>query len=198
MQLFTRIWLKILQIWWQITVPIRLQILGVELGRDVRFYGMPIVSLAKKSRIYIGDSVTLCSDSRFTALGVNHPVVLRTLQPQAEILIGSDTGISGGSICAALSVKLGRECLIGANVSIMDTNFHALKPEKRRFNKNPNDIATAAVVIEDNVFIGTGTIVMKGVHIEHNSVVGACSLVTKNVSQNTIVGGNPAKFLSIL
>ena len=81
MQLIARIWLKILTEWWQFSVPLRLRTKGVEVGKDVRFYGMPIVKMAKNSRICIGDSVMLCSDSRFTALGVNHPLILCTLCP---------------------------------------------------------------------------------------------------------------------
>jgi len=195
MQLFMRIWVKLLTTWWQITVPMRLRAIGVELGRDVRFYGMPIVSLAKSSRISIGDRVVLCSDSRFTALGVNHPVVLRTLRPQAEILIGADTGISGGSICAALRVSLGKECLLGANVTIADTDFHAIKPDGRRYNNNPQDIKSTPVCIEDNVFIGTGAVVLKGVIVGKNSVIGACSVLTTRLPNNSIAAGCPAKLL---
>jgi len=193
MQLFMRIWVKLLTTWWQITVPMRLRAIGVELGRDVRFYGMPIVSLAKSSRISIGDRVVLCSDSRFTALGVNHPVVLRTLRPQAEILIGADTGICGGSICAALRVSLGKECLLGANVTIADTDFHAIKPSGRRFNGNLLEIGAAAVRVEDNVFIGTGAIVLKGVTIGKNSVIGTRAVVNKSIAADVIAAGTPAR-----
>ena len=118
MQLTSRIWLRMLKEWWQLIVPMRMRAQGVELGVGVRFYGIPIVGRVKDSRIRIGDRVVLCSDSRFTALGVNHPVVLRTLCPDAEIIIGNDCGISGGSICAAIRVELGNECLLGANVTI--------------------------------------------------------------------------------
>src|SRR4051794_32861285 len=107
----SRLWLKILKEWWQLTVPMRLRWRGVELGRGVVFFGMPVIAMAKNSRICLGDRVVLCSDCRFTALGVNHPVVLRTLKAGAEILIGRDCGISGGSICAAKRVELGAECL---------------------------------------------------------------------------------------
>lgn len=198
MQLITRIWLKILEIWWQITVPMRLRALGVELGKDVRFYGMPIVSMADKSHIYIGDRATLCSDSRFTALGVNHPVVLRTLQPHAEILIGADTGISGGSICAALSVKLGKECLLGANVTIADTDFHSINPEGRRFNNNQQDIKSAPVNIKDNVFIGAGAFILKRVCVGQNSVIGAGAVVTSSIMHGYIAAGNSAKQIKSL
>lgn len=195
MQLLLKLWFKLLTTWWHFSVPLRLRAQGVQLGRNVRFYGMPIISMAKNSRIIIGDRVTLCSDSRFTALGVNHPVVLRTLRTDAQIVLGNDCGISGGSICAAISVELGKECLLGANVTIADTDFHAIKPEGRRFNGNPLDIGVAAVCIEDNVFIGTGTVVLKGVMIGKNSVIGAMSVVNKNVGANVIAVGAPARLI---
>jgi acetyltransferase-like isoleucine patch superfamily enzyme len=169
--------------------------MGVELGKDVRFYGMPIVRMTKGSNIRIGDRVVLCSDSRFTDLGVNHPVVLRTLHEDAQIVIGNDSGISGGSICAAISVELGNECLLGANVTIADTDFHAIKPVGRRFNGNSQDIGAAAVRVEDNVFIGTGAIVLKGVTIGRNSVIGAMSVVNKKVDANVIAAGTPARLI---
>lgn len=195
MQLIVRIWLKILKEWWQITVRMRLRAQGVELGVGVRFYGMPVVGMAKGSRIRLGDRVVLCSDSRFTALGVNHPVVLRTLRHGAEIVIGNDCGISGGSICAAIRVELGNECLLGANVTIADTDFHAIKPDGRRFNNDSQEIGAAPVKIKDNVFIGTGAVVLKGVCVGGNSVIGAVAVVTKDVPSNVIVAGNPAKIL---
>lgn len=195
MQLIVRIWLKILKEWWQLTVPLRLRAQGVELGVGARFYGMPVVGMAKGSRIRLGDRVVLCSDSRFTALGVNHPVVLRTLRPGAEIVIGNDCGISGGSICAAIRVELGNECLVGANVTIADTDFHAIKPDGRRFNNNPQEIGAAPVKIEDNVFIGTGAVVLKDLRVGRNSVIGTSSVVTKDVPPDSIAAGNPARIL---
>jgi len=195
MHLISRLWLKILKEWWQLTVPMRLRAQGVELGAGVRFYGMPIVGMAKGSRIRIGDRSVLCSDSRFTALGVNHSVVLRTLCPGAEIVIGNDCGISGGSICAALRVELGNECLLGANVTIADTDFHAIKPAGRRFNNNPQEIGVAPVKIEGNVFIGAGAVVLKGVCVGRNSVIGAMSVVSKDLQANSIACGSPVRIL---
>lgn len=192
MKFLTRLWSKIIREWWQLYVPYRLKIMGVSVGKGARFYGMPIVQLTPGSTITIGDRVVLCSDSRFTALGVNHPVVLRTLRPNANITIGDDTGISGGAICAAISIQIGKECLLGANVTIVDTDFHAIKPDGRRYNNNTIEIAAAAVTVEDNVFIGTGAIVLKGVIIGHNSVIGAMSAVSQSVPRNEIWAGKQA------
>lgn len=198
MLLIMRIQMKFLQLWWQITIPTRLRMLKVEVGNNVKFYGMPIISMVKGSNIRIGDRVVLCSDSRFTALGVNHPVVLRTLQPNAEIIIGSDSGMSGGTICAATQVKLGRECLIGANVTIVDTDFHSIEATGRRYNVDPQKIATLPIVIEDNVFIGTNAMILKGVTIGKNSVIGASSVVAKSIANDGVWAGNPARLLTHL
>lgn len=195
MRLIHRVWYRVLKTWWQATVPMRLRATGVEIGAQCRFYGMPIVGMEQNSRIVLGDRVVLCSDSRFTALGVNHPVVLRTLRPGAKISIGSDSGMSGGAICAAVQVELGIQCLIGANVTIADTDFHTIKPTGRTTNNDATDIGSAPIRIDDNVFIGTGSIILKGVHIGTNSVIGAMSVVSRNVKQNSISAGIPATLL---
>lgn len=173
----------------------KLKKLGVVWSSSVTFYGIPIVSMALGSEITIGENVVICSESTMTALGVNHPVVLRTLRPNAVILIGSNTGISGGTICAANRVEIGNDCLIGANVTIADTDFHAINAIGRRHNNNPLDIGVKPIIIEDNVFIGTGVIILKGVRVGENSVIGAGSVVTTDVPANSIVAGNPAKLL---
>jgi len=195
MNLINRIFFKLLNIWWKLTIPLRLRAKGVEVGKGACFYGMPIISMAPNSHIRLGDRVVLCSDSRFTALGVNHPVVLRTLRPNAEIVIGNDSGISGGSICAASQIILGKECLIGANVTIADTDFHAINPKNRRYNNNQSEIDTKPICIQNNIFIGTGSLILKGVNIGENCVIGAMSVVTKDVPRNSIYAGSPAKLI---
>jgi len=156
---------------------------------------MPIVSIAKSSSIIIGDRCVLTSVSEYTALGVNHPIVLRTLRPNAVISIGSDTGMSGTSICAGVKVSIGGRCLIGANVIIADTDFHPVDATDRRYCGDDRKVAAEPVIIEDNVFIGANTIVLKGVRIGRNSVVGAGSTVTCNVPPDSVAAGNPARVI---
>lgn len=165
---------------------------GVELASGVRALGSPIVECAPGSGIEIGDRVVLCSSSRWTALGVAHPVVLRTLQPGARIRIGADTGISGASICAAMSVQIGSRCLLGADVLVADTDFHAVEPSGRRFNTNWAEIGCAPVRIGDDVFVGARAVILKGVCVGNGAVVGAGAVVTRSVPPGAIVAGNPA------
>jgi acetyltransferase-like isoleucine patch superfamily enzyme len=168
---------------------------GVRLGGGVCLYGMPIVTLAKDSTIEVGDKVVLCSESMSTALGVSRPVILRTLRSGARISIGNDAGLSGTVVCAAVGVEIGAECLIGADVQIVDTDFHTIKPEGRRHCSDPDKIVAAPVRIGRNVFIGAGSKILKGVTIGENSVIGAGSIVTRDIPPNMIAAGNPARVL---
>jgi acetyltransferase-like isoleucine patch superfamily enzyme len=173
--------------------PLYVRPFGVHLARGARVIGLPILSNKRGGAIRVASGVVLCSRSGETALGVNHPVVLRTLAPGAEIEIGADTGISGGAICAQRSVRIGRNCLFGANVQVCDTDFHAIAPEGRRHERDPARIGSAPVVIEDDVFLGTGAIVLKGVRVGAGAIVGAGAVVTRDVPARAIVAGNPAR-----
>lgn len=184
-------------IWYYLT-PMLLKLKGINLGEGVKFYGMPIVSKVGNSKITIGDRVTICSKSEYTALGVNHPTIIRTLRSDAAITIGADSGISGAALCAASEIHIGKGCLLGANVTVIDNDFHPLMEKIRRYNNNLDDIATLPVTIKDNVFIGTGAIIMKGVTIHENSVIGAGAVVTQDVPPNVIYAGNPAKEISLI
>lgn len=94
-----------------------------------------------------------------------------------------------------MEIRIGDMCLIGANVTIADTDFHAISPSGRRYNNDPRAISCSPVLIGDNVFLGTGTIVLKGVRIGDNSIIGAGSVVTADIPPNSIAAGNPARVL---
>lgn len=171
---------------------------GATLGRRVRCAGVPIVSRRGNSTIEIGDRVSLISSARRTALGVGHPVILRTVCEGAVLRIGSDTGISGGSICAAISVTIGERCLLGADVVVCDTDFHPVSPLGRRSAPIPNPQVEDSVWIGDDVFIGARTVVLKGVRVGNGSVIGAGSVVTSDIPPFVIAAGNPARVIGDL
>ncbi len=177
--------------WWAIFVPIRLKQSGLTIGRDVQFYGHPILTIAPGSSVLLGDSSVICSSEEFTALGVSRRTILRTMSPESEISIGKRAGMSGATICANTRIQIGDECLIGADVMIVDTDFHPIPSENRRFSKE--GIKSAPIVIGRNVFIGARSVILKGVTIGDNSVIAAGSVVSRSVPENCIAGGNPAK-----
>ncbi len=185
-------------LFWRTVVPWQLRCKGVRVASSTRFFGTPIVSLAASSSILIGERCSLISNSQYTALGLNHRIVLRTLSANAAISIGNDTGISGASICAGIEISIGQRCLIGANAIIVDTDFHPIDPGNRRYSIDGVYTTARPVIIEDNVFIGANAMVLKGVRIGQNSVVGAGAIVTSEVPQNSIVAGNPAQIIGDL
>ncbi len=170
----------------------------VSLGENVSVIGNPIISRSENDIIIIGDNSSLISKSRYTALGVNKPVILRTLYPGAKIIIGKDCGLSGTVICSAQEIEIGNNCLIGADVIISDTDFHSIQPENRRYERRKEKINHSKIKIGNNVFIGTKSIVMKNVEIGDNSVIGAGSVVTKSIPANVIAAGNPAVVIKSL
>lgn len=167
----------------------------VEFGKRLVLHGVPIISLAPGSTIRIRNGVVLCSRSEATALGVNHPVVLRTLAPNAEIVIEDNVGMSGAAICAMVRVVIGANTMLGANVIITDSDFHPIEPAARH---SLEGVRSCEVIIGRNVFIGANAIILKGVTIGENSVIGAGSVVTSSIPANTIAAGNPCRVLKPL
>ena len=94
-----------------------------------------------------------------------------------------------------LNSYLGNNVKIGGGVCIYDTDFHSLDPVIRRSSEDLKNRAEKSVVIDNDVFIGAKSIILKGVTIGENSVIGAGSVVTKSVPANQIWAGNPAKFI---
>ena len=177
---------------------LKCKLFGISMGENVSVLGNPILSRSPNDEICIGSNTSLISKSRFTALGVNKPVILRTLYPGAKIYIGKDCGLSGTVICSAEEISIGNNCLIGADVIISDSDFHPVNPENRRYERRKEKINYGKVTIEDNVFIGTKSIIMKNVTIGKNSVIGAGSVVINSIPENVIAAGIPAKIIKPL
>jgi len=90
-------------------------------------------------------------------------------------------------------IKIGNNVLFGPGVHIY-TAYHSTNPKERFINNKIIDIAKS-VSIGNNVWIGGNVTILPGVTIVDNVTIGAGSVVTKNISANTIVAGNPAKVL---
>ncbi len=168
---------------------------GIKIGKGITWHGKPIITVSKGSFMSIGNGCLICSRSSQTALGVNHPVILRTLRPGAELRIGSGVRMSGTTICAAQRLVIGDRCFIGANIMIVDTDFHSLDPDVRSSLDDARLANTKPVKIGKDVFIGSSSTILKGVTVGNGAVIGAASVVTKDVPAGMIVAGNPAKII---
>ena len=83
--------------------------------------------------------------------------------------------------------------LLGGGVKIYDTDFHSVNWEKRRNIFSDNDRRAKPVIIQDDVFIGAGTTILKGTTIGSRSIIGAGSIVSGTIPADEIWAGNPAR-----
>jgi acetyltransferase-like isoleucine patch superfamily enzyme len=165
---------------------------GVRWGRGWRVFGAPRIQRHRGSHIAIGDGFQLRSWPRSNPL-IAQRAVLSTRTAHAQIRIGRDCGFSGAVLVANDRIEIGDRVLLGANVFVLDNDFHPLDPERRR--ENPADADSRPIAIENDVFVGMNSVVLKGVRIGQGSVVGANSVVSRDVAPNTLVAGNPAQVI---
>lgn len=164
---------------------------GVRWGAGWKLYGLPIIQRHRRSQLVIGAALNLRSTVRSNPLGPNHACVITTRSAQSRLIIGNSFGMTGGSIVCEESITIGNHVTVGCNSVITDTDFHPLDAAHRR--ESPLDGATAPIIIEDDVFIGMQSMILKGVRLGAGCVVGAGSVVTRDVPAGAVVGGNPAK-----
>jgi glycosyltransferase involved in cell wall biosynthesis/carbonic anhydrase/acetyltransferase-like protein (isoleucine patch superfamily) len=166
---------------------------GIAWRKGFKIYGLPILQIWSGSKISIKENFELRSAPRSNPLAPNHPVVLSTRSSQAKISIGSEFGMTGGSIVAEKEILIGDRVLIGANSLVIDTDFHPLSSQERL--KTPLQGKTNRIVIEDDVFVGTNSIILKGSHLHRGCVIGAGSVVSGDIPADCIAAGNPAKVI---
>jgi len=157
--------------------------------------GIPYVSVAIGGLFSIGENLSMNNGIRWNPIGCYNRCTF-FVDKGANLKIGSNLGISQAAIICHLSIQIGNNVKIGGAARIYDTDFHSLDPELRLNPKTDfGNKRKQPVVIEDNVFVGAFSTILKGVTIGQNSIIGACSVVTKNVPANQIWAGNPAKFI---
>lgn len=172
--------------------------------------------------LYIADDPTLAADNlRATALSADYAATYpRDRDAAREILteligdlgegaeirpplyldygkyvtVGAGTFINFGLTALDVApITIGRHCQIATHVQLL-TAWHPLEPAPRRDGLE----GASPIVLEDNVWLGGGVIVLPGVTIGENSVVGAGAVVTKDVPPNVVVVGNPARVVKHL
>lgn len=157
---------------------------GISGSGNCFWNGFPYFSRKGGSTISIGKGCRFASRSTSNIIGINRPCMLSTITKDASIIIGHGCSFSGTTITSAVSVILGNNVRCGANTTIMDTDGHS---DDYRTGKD------ASIVIEDEVWIGTGVTVMKGSIIGRGALIGAGSVIRNVIPPYSVVLGNPAK-----
>ena len=129
-----------------------------------------------------------------------------------KVSIGDRVLINDGTILICTNgIAIGNDVMISWGVTIIDTNAHSLVSSERLIdlknarkeyeagtlgdNSDLSAVKTAPILINDKVWIGFNSIIMKGVTIGEGAVIGAGSVVTKDVPPYAVVGGNPAQII---
>lgn len=163
---------------------------GVSCGKGLRSRGKVCVFNGDLGEVHIGKNVCLNSADWANPIGSGNHIWIQMAGRESSLSIGDGTGISNTAITCATKVEIGKQCLIGSGCKIYDTDFHILPIQSKE-----KRVKSAPIIIEDRVFIGAGSTVLKGVRIGENSVVGAGSVVVKDIPANEVWAGNPARFL---
>lgn len=171
---------------WKVINIISAKCWSVKLGSDCSFKGKCIWRKLPETNIIIGNNCSFNSNHRSNLIGIYTPCMFSTLKKNASIQIGNHCGFSGTVIGAAKLIIIGNNVRCGANTMITDSDWHT---EDYRTSKD------RAVIIDNNVWLGYGVKVLKGVHIGENSLIGAGSIVTKDIPANVIAAGNPCKVI---
>ena len=170
-------------------MKIKFLIFNIDSPKKSNFFGQTYIYKAKNSSILLSSNLTFRSFPNSNLIGINRNCSLSTLQSGAIIKIGKGCGFSGTVIGAFTSIILEDNVRCGANTLITDSDWHLDDP--RAGESKP-------VYIEENVWLGVNVTVLKGVRIGKNSVIGAGSVVTKDIPENVIAGGNPCKVLKLI
>ena len=163
----------------------------VLVGRNLRVNGRLFIH-GDKGGVTFGDNCMVnSSESINPTSGINHSHLV--VGHGAKLIIGNHVGMSHVNITAYVGITIDDNVMLGSGVKIWDNDFHSIN-YKDRINGFHN-VNGAPVHICEGAFVGACSIILKGVTVGKHSVIGAGSVVTKNIPDGEVWAGNPAKFL---
>lgn len=123
--------------------------------------------------------------------------------PNGVVKIGDRSFVGASRLVCHTGIAIGNDVIISWSVTIVDHDSHSLLWDRRRNDvadwmrgaKRWDDVTIAPVAIRDKVWIGFGAVILKGVTVGEGAVIGAHSVVTRDVAPYTVVAGNPARVI---
>lgn len=177
---------------------VRFMVHGIQVGRHFVVHGKIGITKEHNSQITIGNNFYCISGKHINPLCGNKEGTL-CAEENAIIKIGDNCGFSSPQIWAHKIIKIGNNVDLGAGVVIFDSDCHSIDWHHRMVpSLDKENKIDKPIIIEDNVLIGANSIVLKGVTIGARSVIGAGSVVTKDIPEDCIAGGNPAKVIRVI
>lgn len=149
---------------------------------------------AQPAGLVLGDDVAVYTWTEFS------------IGPSGSVVVGADSVLVGAIIMCADRIEIGRRVIVSYHVTIADSDFHPVDPAARRLDAIANApggdrsrrpaVESRPVVIEDDVWIGIGAYVLKGVRIGRGARIEPGAVVTRDVPAGAVIAGNPARLVS--
>jgi acetyltransferase-like isoleucine patch superfamily enzyme len=181
------------------------------LGKDCQIWGKIDVVLYGNGHLSLGDNCWIVSSRLRSGLNLFSRCKI-TVFDGAKIMIGNNVALNGTTITSKKSIGISDNTIIAPNVIIIDSDFHNIWPVHKRFYPGDRKF-DLEVNIGKNVWIGMNTMILKGVKIGDNVVIGASCVIAKNIGsdsiiragsvvlnripENSLAEGNPARIISI-
>lgn len=157
--------------------------------------GVPYVMVARGAKgMTIGKDFAMNNGISHNPIGMPQPCTF-FVDRGCALTIGNNVGISQTALIAHADITIGNNVKIGGGTCIYTSDFHSLDANIRRTGEDMKYRKSLPVHIADDVFIGARCIILKGVTIGEYAIIGAGSVVTKDVPAGEIWAGNPAKFI---
>lgn len=170
---------------------VRFTIYNIEYGKKLIVHGHVGLDLDPEGTVSIGDNFYMSNGRHLNPLSGNNEGHIH-VEKNAALIIGNNVGISATRIWCSKSIVIGNNVKIGAGVTIIDSDAHSLNCNIRKDkNLDQTNKKDKDVVIKDDVFIGMNSIILKGVTLGKGSVIGAGSVVSRDIPDNCIAVGNP-------
>ena len=170
----------------------KLSILGVQYGKGLCIHGHICIDKNRNSRIDIGDNVYISSGRHMNPLSRNIEASFR-VEENGVLEIGNNVGLSSVVLWCHEHIKIGNNVNIGANTILLDSDCHSLNYiDRRNITIDLSKKKNSPIEIGNDVLIGVNCVILKGVTIGDRSIIGAGSVVTKDVPADNMAAGNPA------
>ncbi len=171
---------------------------GIRFGKNLICDGVTILKIESGADVQIGDDCFFNSGRGINPLASNIKAEI-AVRDGAFVKIGNNCGFSSPVINIRKGLTIGNHATVGARVTFLDSDSHSLNYRDRRdAEKDAENRNDAEIVVGDDVLIGVNAMILKGVHIGDRSIIGAGSVVTRDVPADCIAAGNPAKIIKEL
>ena len=165
---------------------------GIVFGDGMKVYNK--VYIQGSGTVTIGHYFTFTSGDGLNPVCTSTRGCMNTVN-KGSIIIGNSVGISSATLWAQEMIRIGNHVNIGGNCILIDNDAHPIDFKLRRDPVVDENVHSSPIIIEDDVWIGANSVILKGVTVGARSIIGAGSVVTTNVPSDCVVAGNPAKII---